>query len=86
MKYGIESEGLKLKCGNCKNIIATDGELKTNYCDKCGAPLSVLAIADFEELKDNIRKSTVLTLKDYADKNHTDSFVEILKQYSKDAE
>lgn len=86
MKYGMESEGLVVKCANCKKVIATDGELKTNYCDKCGAPLSVLAIGEFEEVKANIRKSLLLTLKSYADKNKTDSFVEILKQYSKDAE
>ena len=45
-----------------------------------------MAIGEHEELKENVKKSTILTLKDYADRNKTDSFVEILKQYAKDAE
>ena len=86
MKYGIESEGLNVKCANCGNVVSKDGVLYTNYCEKCGTPLSVLAIGEFEEVKENTRKSLLLTLKSYADKNKTDSFIEILKQYSKDAE
>ena len=86
MKYGIENEGLNVICTNCGNVVSQDGVLSTNFCEECGAPLSMSAIGEFEELKENVRKSLILTLKDYADKNKTDSFVEILKQYSKDAE
>ena len=86
MKYGIESEGLNIKCANCENVVSKDGDLHTNFCEECGAPLSVSAIGEFEELKENVRKGLILTLKGYADKNKTDSFIEILKQYSKDAE
>ena len=86
MKYGIESEGLNVKCANCGKVVAKDGVLNVNYCERCGAPLSVMAIGEHEELKENVKKSTILTLKDYADRNKTDSFVEILKQYAKDAE
>ncbi|HAJ77941.1 MAG TPA: hypothetical protein DCO89_02610 [Clostridiales bacterium] len=86
MKYGIENEGLNVECANCGNVVSKDGVLYTNYCDECGAPLSMSAIGEFEEVKENTRKSLILTLKGYADKNKTDSFIEILKQYSKDAE
>ena len=86
MKYGIKNEGLIIKCANCKKQIASDGELKTNYCDNCGAPLSVLAIADFEDYKEVVRKDMLLALKDIAVKNHTDSFLQILKKYSEENE
>ena len=84
MKYGIESEGLKLKCANCKKTVSSDGELKTNYCDNCGAPLSVLAIADFEDYKESVRKDMLLALKSIAVQNHTDSFSQILKKYTEE--
>jgi len=79
MKYGIEDEGLIIKCANCGKTVSEDGDLYTNYCDECGAPLSMSAIGDFEGFKENVRKSLILTLKSYADKNKTDSFIEILK-------
>ena len=86
MKYGIESEGLNIKCANCGKVVAKDGDLTSNYCDKCGAPLSVQAIANFEELKQNISKSVLINLKEYANQYHTDSLNEVLKQYTKDIE
>ena len=86
MKYGIESEGFNVKCANCGNIVAKDGVLNTNYCEKCGAPLSLSAIGEFEDLKLNISKSVLINLKEYANQYHTDSLVEVLKQYTKDME
>ena len=86
MKYGIESEGLNIKCANCGTVVAEDGVLSANYCHECGAPLSVQAIANFEDLKQNISKSVLINLKEYANMNHTDSLNEVLKQYTKDME
>ena len=86
MKYGIESEGLEIKCANCGSVVAKDGVLQTDYCSKCGAPLSLSAIGDFEELKQNISKSVLINLKEYANQYHTDSLIEVLKQYTKDME
>ena len=84
MKYGVEYENSDIKCANCKQVVATNGDLEKNYCEKCGAPLSALAIADFEEMKESVRKNLLLSMKDIAVSNHTDSFLEILKQLKQD--
>ena len=86
MKYGIEFEGTNLKCANCGHVVSVNGSLEKNYCEECGAPLSPLAIGSFEELKADFKKQLLVTLKDIAVENHTDSFLEILKNYTKENE
>lgn len=86
MKYGIDSEELNVKCANCGYVVSKDGVLNTNFCSNCGAPLSVYAIGDFEEMKQNICKGVLVNLKECANQNHTDSLVEVLKLYTKDME
>ena len=85
MKFGIENEGLTIKCANCKMLVSKDGELNVNYCSNCGAPLSVSGIADFEAFKEETTKSTLLVLKDIATREKTDSFVAVMREYLKDA-
>lgn len=85
MKYGIEQEGLLTKCANCKKTISADGSLNVDFCEKCGAPLSVLAISQFEQFRADEREQLLNYIKNVAVKNNTDSFAEILKIMAKDA-
>ncbi len=79
MKYGIEQQGFLLKCSNCQNIVSKNGDLQKNFCEECGAPLSVTAIADYEQQKEETKKLLLNTMKDIAIKNNTDSFTKIIK-------
>ena len=86
MKYGIEQKQGKLYCSNCGNVASETDELEKNFCEKCGAPLSVTAIADHEDELNNAGVNVLKALKDIAIQNKTDSFLEILKQYKQDEE
>ena len=83
MKYGIVQEGLVCKCANCGKVISKDGTLEKNYCEDCGAPLSIFAIADYSEAVKRNNLDMVAALVDVAKKNNTDSFIKILEIYKK---
>ncbi len=78
MKYGIEQEGFLLKCANCHNIVSKDGQLNKNFCVECGAPLSVYAIASFEQYKEDTKKTLLKSMEEISIKYHTDSFAKII--------
>ena len=86
MKYGIEQKQGKLYCANCGKIASESDELEKNYCEKCGAPLTITAIADYEETLNGAGLGVLKALKEIAVQNKTDSFLEILKQYKQDEE
>ncbi len=83
MKYGTNQENLKLKCANCGKLVSKDGVLEDNYCSNCGAPLSVLAIADYSEIVKDANKELLTVLMDIAKRNNTDSFTKILEVYDR---
>ena len=83
MKYGIVQEGLICKCANCGKVISRDGALEQNYCENCGAPLSVIAIADYSENVKNNNLEIIGALVEVAKKNNTDSFTNILEIYKR---
>ena len=80
MKYGTVNTERGIACANCNSSISQDGVLKQNFCEKCGAPLSVEAIADNDEIKKMLLKS----MQDISIKNNTDSFAKILAQLLED--
>lgn len=84
MKYGIDQNGYVIKCANCKKIVASDGELKQSYCDECGAPLSINAIARYEINLEDTQKDLIDHMQEIAKKNNTDSFSKILKILKED--
>ena len=85
MKYGIEqSDNLIFKCANCGEVVANNGELKKNYCENCGAPLTPTAIADYEDNKEKSIGNVIKFLKEIAVENQTDSFSSILKVYEEE--
>ena len=86
MKYGIEQKQGKLYCANCGEMVSNNDELEKNYCEKCGAPLTISAIADYEEALNDAGLGVLKALKEIAVQNKTDSFLEILKQYKQDEE
>lgn len=84
MKYGIEQNAYVIKCANCKKIVANDGELKQNYCDECGAPLSMNAIVNYEIQLEDAQRNLIDQMQEIAKKNNTDSFAKILKVLKED--
>lgn len=86
MKYGIEQKQNKLHCANCGFEVSQTQTLEKNFCANCGAPLSVQAIADYEDSLHDAGVGVLKALKDIAVQNKTDSFLEILKQYKQDEE
>ena len=87
MKYGIEqNENLIFKCANCGEIISNNGELNKNYCSNCGAPLTPIAIADYEDNKVKVRNQVISMLTNIALENKSDSLLEVLKVYNEDNE
>ena len=83
MKYGTNQEGLALKCANCGKTVSKTGILEKNYCPNCGAPLSILAIAEYSESARAINKEFLTMLTDISSKNKTDSFSKILEIYNR---
>ena len=77
MKYGINQHGLDRHCANCNKTVGEE-----NYCKNCGAPLTVSAIADFEEHNQFIVDNTIKELKEISKKNKTTSLTEILKTFN----
>ncbi len=86
MKYGINQNENLIKCANCNEVVSNNGEFTVNFCSKCGAPLSVSAIADFEERKDAVKINLLNELKEIAADNKTDSFLDIVKVYREENE
>ena len=86
MKYGIIQKGDAICCANCDRTVTSADHLDKHYCEECGAPLSVEAIAEYQENMQNERTRILTILKDIAVEKHTDSFLEILKQYKQDEE
>lgn len=84
MKYGTVNTERGIACANCNSSISHDGVLKQNFCAKCGAPLSVEAIADYEKHDDEIKKMLLKSMQDISIKNNTDSFAKILAQLLED--
>ena len=84
MKYGTVNTEHGLACANCNRFISQDGVLKQNFCEKCGAPLSVEAIAEYEKHNDEIKKMLLKSMQDISIKNNTDSFAKILVQLLED--
>lgn len=85
MKYGIEQKGNDVLCANCGNVVASEQNFE-NFCAKCGAPLTPLAIADFEDFKEATRQALFADLSQIAKQRKTDSFTEIKKAYDADNE
>lgn len=83
MKYGIENEGEKVLCANCKKVI-DGGELNQNYCLNCGAPLSPMAIGEFEEMLSNYSNQVITQLKKIAVTNKTDKFSQIISVFEEE--
>ena len=79
MKYGINQSSLGAKCANCGNEVKVE-----NFCPKCGAPLTISAIASFEEQNQTIAKNIINNLKNIAKQNNTNSFIDILKVYDEE--
>ena len=52
------------------------------FCPYCGAPLTISAIASYQENREELVKSVLNSLKNTAKENKTDSFKEILKIYN----
>ena len=84
MKYGTVNIEHGLACANCNRFISQDDVIKQNFCEKCGAPLSVEAIADYEKHNDEIKKMLLRSMQDISIKNNTDSFAKILAQLLED--
>ena len=83
MKYGINQENLKCKCANCGKLISSNGIVGDNYCSNCGAPLSLMAIAEYSETLKAGNKQMLEIFADIAKRNQTDSFVKILEIYNR---
>ncbi|MGD9901263.1 MAG: hypothetical protein AB7S44_01855 [Spirochaetales bacterium] len=81
MKYGITEKGNLIFCANCGKGLATDGEMKYNYCSRCGAPLSIESIEQKEDEILQIKTDLLDDLKDIAEKLETDSFEAVLTRY-----
>ena len=84
MKYGTVNTERGIGCANCNSSISQDGVLKQNFCEKCGAPLSVKTRGDYEKHNDEIKKMVLKSMQDISIKNNTDSFAKILAQLLED--
>lgn len=84
MKYGTVNAERGIACANCNSPISQDGVLKQNFCVKCGSPLSVEAIAEYEKHNNEIKKMLLKSMQDISIKNNTDSFAKILAQLLED--
>lgn len=79
MKYGINQSDLGAKCANCGKEVESQ-----NFCQNCGAPLNISAIASFEERNQAIVQSTINSLKNIAAQNNTDSLKAVLKVFDEE--
>ena len=79
MEYGINQEHQLIFCKNCGMIISKTGDKRSNFCLRCGAPLTVKGIelhekqivVNYQELK----KEMLETAKDL----NTDSLEAVIK-------
>jgi len=83
MKYGTNQENLTLKCANCGKVVSKNGAIEQNYCSNCGAPLSIMAIAEYAENVKDSNREMLAALAGIAKKNNTDSFTKILEIYDR---
>lgn len=77
MKYGINQNAIGITCANCGKS-AEDKK----FCENCGAPLTIAAIAEYEENNQKTKEDVINTLKHIAVEHKTDSLSEILKIYN----
>lgn len=77
MKYGIDMNAAGDTCANCGKP-AEDYD----FCPHCGAPLTISAIGDYEENKENLIKNVLNSLKTIAKENKTDSLKDVLKIFN----
>ena len=77
MKYGINQNGLSKVCANCGKQVKDE-----NFCQYCGAPLRISAIASYEENNEQIVKNVINALSKIAKDNNTDSFKDILRVFN----
>lgn len=80
MKYGIEQGSDKTVCANCKHAVS---EFQ-NYCAECGAPLTPIAIADFEDFKEEVRSALLVDLENIAKERKINTFTDVVKVYKLD--
>ena len=77
MKYGLNQSAAGDTCANCGKSVKN-----YDFCPYCGAPLTISAIASYQENREELVKSVLNSLKNAAKENKTDSFKEILKIYN----
>lgn len=84
MKFGIDEVNGKDYCNNCKKVVASAGELLPDYCSRCGSPLTMQGINEYNKNLFEIKRDLISKLNEIAEENNTDSFNEILKIYLED--
>ena len=77
MKYGINQKAIGKTCANCGKEVKDE-----NFCKYCGAPLTISAIASYEENNEEIVKNVFTALKKIAVEYKTDSLSNILRIYN----
>lgn len=77
MKYGLNRSAAGDTCANC----GKSAENK-DFCPHCGAPLTISAIATYEENHQKTVEDVINTLKYIAKENKTDSLKDVLKIFN----
>ena len=82
MKFGTETKENLILCKNCGYIVSKDGELRVNYCSRCGSPQSLYAISETEGRYLEIQSAYLNKILHLSKELKTDSLEKILKELS----
>ena len=84
MRYGIVEEGLNVICVGCDEVLSTNGQIPSNYCAKCGNPLTLTAIQNEEKKVEKLENNVLKDLMEISKNKKSNSFKDILETYFQD--
>lgn len=78
----LKIEKDKVICAECGQQVGKDGETKLSFCPKCGNPLNINALEQFEK---KVAKQTIVTLYEAIDEiEDGEDALEVLNRYIKE--
>ena len=81
MMNGIRIDGNNVTCASCGQKVSKDGELKLNFCPKCGNPLNIDASVKYEKEVNHEKVVMLYELLDELDEKENKEAVKKINEY-----
>ena len=76
MTNGIKVSNGIITCARCGQKVSKDGELKLNYCPKCGNPLNIKANVETEKMINHEKLVMLYEIKDQLEEQNADQLID----------